>query len=171
MVNRDGMPEISSDIFRMKRSMFARLIIFNNAKWALILFPLLVLSGIIIGIKYDLRWLILSLMLVFIVIPGIFAMLYYYYGLKKGYYINIIDHSIECVDSGIVARMFYGESEIRKELIPYDVFSKYVVGRDYVLFKTKGEWDGFFWLPISAFASTDVFSQIINWISSYNNQL
>lgn len=71
------------------------------AKSVIVLSVLLATIGIAAGIIIDIRWLIVSLMIIFIVIPMLMLIIYFNYGLKPECFINILPHTISFSPSGI----------------------------------------------------------------------
>lgn len=131
----------------------------------MIVMSLLVTAGFVLGIVVDLRLMIISLMVMFLILPGALAMIYYYYGLRKGCCLNVTSHSLECGKDLVIVRIFDGDDEIRREDIPYSFFGRYRVGKDDVTFSMTGDWEGFLWLPLHAYPDEKAFIEAVELIS------
>lgn len=164
-VIENGMAPVRSDIFRMGRGALARTIFFRYGKTVMIVMSLLVIAGLVLGIAVDLRLMIISLMVMFLILPGALAMIYYYYGLRKGCCLNVTSHSVECGKDLLSVRIFEGDDEIRREDIPYSSFGRYRVGKDGVTFSMTGDWEGFLWLPLHAYPDEEAFIEAVGLIS------
>ncbi len=93
-------------IFRISRGEFFLIMMSRYGRgWGLAA-ALLVVAGIIASILVDLRWLIVALMILFIVTPGIAALLYFSKGLKKECYINILPHTVLFEQDGLLIETF-----------------------------------------------------------------
>lgn len=96
----DKLPS-ESDEFKMTGARFVSEMIFSyGAPWMLSL-SITALVGLVFGIAIDLRWLVIGLMIVFLIIPMFLMFLYYYYGMRKECYVNIIPHTLSVRDDGI----------------------------------------------------------------------
>lgn len=121
-----------------------------------------------LGPALDIRFCVLALMVIFILLPMVVAMLYYFHGLKEGCYLNVADHTLAMTDTGVEVRMFFRlrkeESEDdetqdeevndnepeyieRKVFIPFDDLGRYKVWKDSVTIEIRGGSGGFLWIP------------------------
>ena len=177
-----GMSSIRSNNFKMERGRFAKfLFMFYGLPW-LILFIILILLGVLLGFIFGNEWFILSLMVIFVLLPMSFAFLYFYYGLNRGCYMNVVNHIIQPVDNGLYVSLIFSketdkkniiESEFEKcddekiidFIIPYQNIVGYKVDTKGVFFIIKGQDKGFLWLPEAAYDNSDDFAMIVNSIS------
>ena len=76
-------PRLQTNLFRMGGMRFARELIFRYAAAWLLALSMLAVVGLAFGVAVDLRWMVVALMLVFVVIPMVLAVCYYYFGLRR----------------------------------------------------------------------------------------
>lgn len=109
--------ELKSEIFKMPRGKMIGFLFFKYGKWWLI--PLVVSSLILIavGIAFgDLRYMILALMVILIMIPMVMAIVIINHSLHPDIAFNILPHTVEISDNGILIRILSKEeSEESKE--------------------------------------------------------
>ena len=134
----------------------------------------------------DVRWFIVSLMMVFIVFPMLAAFLYFSHGLRAESFFNVVPHRLSICEGGLEAVMFSlpeseeketheeaapsesGEREenspqvIGRVFLPYASMRGYRVGQDSVTIPCGG---GLIWLPMSAFASKAHMERMIDVVS------
>lgn len=128
--------------------------------------------GIIVGVRFDIRYLIVSAMVIFIMLPMILIFMYYYYGLGANCHFNIVSHNIRLSDNGVEIIKFFpsfdeeGEFKIIKGFINYNDIGKYKVFEDSVVFPVGKPVNGFIWLPLSAFPDAGSFQTAVRAISS-----
>lgn len=184
------MTEPSEDIdfvcespFRMGKGEFARSLFLEKGLTAVCVLGILFLIGIFFGWLVDLRFLILSAMIIFIVTPMIIGYLYYYHALGKYYHFNVVDHNISLGDNGLLVRMYFpvikdldmveSESGIKdwksckiiEYTIRYSDFSGCDSDSKSALFHIGNPVKGFLWLPVSAFESLEKFNDTVNKIT------
>lgn len=129
----------------------ARMIAMYGAPWFGAM-ALLLLAGIIAGFVFDFRFLILGLMILFILMPMLAAYIYFYYGLRRECWLNVVDHSIGIGDDGLDVKIYDTDGEqveLRTSfMIPYKDLSGYKVGKDCVYFMIARPVKGFVWFPV-----------------------
>ncbi len=150
------------------------------------------LSGIAVGFLLDIRYLIVSAMAIFILLPTAMMFLYYYHGLDKNCYFNIVDHNILLKDDCIEITMYFHlvddmgndkdiaddncsdsnceiSRSVRKSIlsINYKDIGKYKVFSDCVIYPIGRPVTGFIWLPVSAFDDAVSFREAIGLLSSH----
>ncbi len=173
--------------FRMSRGDFARKML---RFWGLIPGIVLVtifISGLAVGLFLDIRYLIVSAMAVFIVLPMVMMFLYYYHGLGKYCYFNIVDHNISIKKDCLEITMYFHEEEVNdcgteecernsEKLIRESILSinyrdilNYRVFSDSVIYPVGRPVAGFIWLPLSAFDDIDSFRKAVSLLSSKLN--
>lgn len=69
----------------------------------------------VLGIFIDFRWLIVSLMLIFIVAPAMAAMLYFNYGMRPECFVNILDHRVTFSGNELVVTAYIREPQEEAE--------------------------------------------------------
>lgn len=160
--------------FKMGAFNFILSLIFRYAWIWLLSLSLLGVAGLVLGITLDLRWFVVGLMMVFLILPMIFAFLYYYYGLKRECYINTVSHVLEIGEEGITVSMKFndcneneGISEYeRKEFFPYDLMKPFEVGSKSVTIPFIGKRNGFIWIPADAFENEDILSSALKHLDN-----
>lgn len=171
--------------FRMSKGDFAR----KMARfWGLIpglLLFMIFLFGLVAGIFLDIRYLIVAAMAVFILLPMVMMFLYYYHGLGKNCYFNIVDHNLSIKEDCLEITMFFPavsvtetdeeptgakevEPRVSKLTINYNDILNYRVFSDCVVYPVGKPMSGFVWLPLSAFNDADSF---INAVASLSSKL
>lgn len=169
--------------FRMSKGDFAR----KMARfWGLIpglLLLMIFVFGLVAGIFLDIRYLIVAAMAVFILLPMVMMFLYYYHGLGKNCYFNIVDHNLSIKEDCLEITMYFpvvsatetdeestGAKEIEprvlKLTISYNDILNYRVFSDCVVYPVGKPMSGFVWLPLSAFNDTDSFRDTVSLLSS-----
>ncbi len=89
------------ELISMNRSrLLATLLLLYGWRWLLVL-TLAVLVTMFIGILVDVRWAIISLMLIFIATPLLMAYLFFYHGLKPITAINVVPHELAIEEKGV----------------------------------------------------------------------
>lgn len=147
--------EIPSTLeFRMTSTRFVAEMIFRYAGVWLIVLAAVAVVGIVCGFVIDLRWFVISLMVVFVVFPMLLAFLYYYYALRRETVINSLPHSLSIVPGdGLMVTMRIDEETERKEILSWDTLSRYKVGSNSAIVPLRSPLKGFVWIPASAFSS------------------
>lgn len=178
---RESDPEWSdsshSRVFRMSASRFAMELLFRYAWIWLLSLSLLAVAGLVLGVTVDLRWLIAALMIVCIVLPMVLGFFYYFYGLRRGCFVNTVPHRIVVRDDGLVCRLWIKESpesveneseedqkpkiRFRDEIFPFSAMGKFVIGKDSAIVPLKKPSAGFLWIPADSFADTEHLSALL----------
>lgn len=169
--------------FRMPKGDFAR----KMARfWGLVpglLLFMIFLIGLVAGIFLDIRYLIVAAMAVFILLPMVMMFLYYYHGLSKNCYFNIVDHNLSIKEDCLEITMFFPavlvtetdeesagakevEPRVSKLTINYNDILNYRVFSDCVVYPVGKPMSGFVWLPLSAFNDADSFRNAVASLSS-----
>lgn len=170
--------------FRMSKGDFAR----KMARfWGLtpgLLLLLVFVFGLVAGMFLDIRYLIVSAMAVFILLPMVMMFLYYYHGLGKNCYFNIVDHNISINEGCLEITMYFPvvslatetdeesadakdvETRVSKLTINYNDILNYRVFSDCVVYPVGKPMSGFVWLPLSAFNDADSFRNTVALLSS-----
>ena len=94
---------IESREIRMSHGNFVSQLVFRYAGWWLLALSAVAVTGVVFGITVDLRWFVAGMMVVFIIIPMVLAFLYYYYALRKEFYVNMTPHRLLVGENGISA--------------------------------------------------------------------
>lgn len=171
--------------FRMGSGDFFTYLIFKyGAAWLLSLL-VVALVGLTLGIVVDIKWFVLGLMVIFVVIPMAMSIFYYFYGLKKGFFVNMVNHTIEVTDDAIKISVLpkavakedsdkdseTADNEV-EEVKPVDYYFSYSElsgmreGRKAIIFPLKKYKDGFIWIPFDAFENENDFSKVVAFIDS-----
>lgn len=181
---REDIDFLCENPFRMGRGEFARTLFLEKGLSAVCVLSILFIVGIFIGWLVDLRFMILSAMIIFIITPMLMGYLYYYHALGKYYHFNVVDHNISFLDNGLRITMYFpmmeesdtmeSDSENTDKLscktidytIRYSDFSGCVSNPNSALFHIGVPANGFLWLPVSAFGSIEKFNDTVNEIST-----
>lgn len=155
---------------RMGHGNFATQLVFRYAGGWLLALSAVAVAGIVFGITVDLKWFVAGMMVVFIIIPMALAFLYYYYALRKEFYVNMTPHRLIVGENGISAIMRfvrqedpdeYGSGEAEREVTEREVFFSYSVmkscipsGNSFVI-NFRKHCKGFLWFPSDAFGDMD----------------
>lgn len=123
-----------------------------------------VLLGIVASF-FDLRLLIMALMVVFIIIPMLMAMFYLNYGLREECFLNTVPHTLRHTDDGLEVTLIFshpseeeeGESieKIRRMSFSYNEIASLSVVGSYTVAIMRKPLRGFVMIPRSAFAVDD----------------
>lgn len=148
---------------------------------AVTILSLLLAVSLVLGIWLDLRFFIITLMVIFIVSPMILGFMYYYYGLGERCYFNVTKHAVEFSEQGIKISMYFpevaepdSEETERSEKcvvknISYAFLHRYNVRRNSVIFPVgQKRIDGFIWLPETAFDSSEEFVSAVKFLSKHS---
>lgn len=153
----------SSRPFKMGALNFLITTIFRFAWMWILSLSIFGLCGLIIGITVDVRWIIVGLMIVFIILPMIFAFLYYFYGLNRECYINTVKHSLDICEEGIEITLIFEDKEEnenknyeRKVFFHYDAMQPFRINSKSVIIHFKRPYKGFIWIPSSAFDENSI---------------
>lgn len=183
---------LCSEPYKMNGLRFASEMIFRyGGTWLLSLSAVGVI-GIVAGIVVDLRWLVLALMVVFIVIPMVMAYIYYYYGLRKECYVNVVEHTARIDDESIVMTLLLpsaaqvedteseetennvidcsaSDSTVEKRRVdvafPYSDLKRLEMGMNSIVIKFKINRKGFLWIPANAFTDEAQFVKVYDALS------
>lgn len=179
------MREFESDTFSMGRGDFAlKMFPFFGWRW-LIWLSIGAVAAIVAAFVFDLRIMIVGLALIFLIIPAVAAWLYYYYGLRRECFVNVIPHKLSISEDGIVCRVFFypykdkddavednadeketdkvenshvDEPEYRDYLFEYSTMSPYTVYPKGILLPLGSPEKGFLWMPESAWRTPEDFT-------------
>ena len=114
----------------------------------------------ILGIALDVRYLIISLMVLFLLIPMAIGMIYIVYGFRKECSFNVIEHKLILTDAGLVVEFATDtanedgdEDRLCKNgniIFPFSCFGNYIVYKNAVVVDLKAKDKGFMSLPLEA---------------------
>ncbi len=177
--------------FRMGRGEFARTLFMQKGLTATCVLFLLFITGIFFGSLVDIRFLILSAMIVFIILPMVIGYLYYYHALGKYYHFNVVDHNIRIGDDALHVVMYFPvkmEKDADREVdedrvngdeqesveyktleykIRYEDLGRCNISFRSAIFPVGSPEVGFLWLPESAFNESGDFQEIIDCITQH----
>lgn len=187
----DHIPEIvliESDYFKMGGGDFVfKMFVMFGKKWLMILLGCGI-AAIVLAFIFDIRILIIGLALIFIVIPGVAAWLYYNYGLRKECFVNIFTHKLALTATGIKCEVQFppykkeniesdGPDEIeaysdkeetdigqesRNYFFPFTMMSPYYIYPKGILIPLLKDAKGFLWVPRNIWGeSGEGFTQFI----------
>lgn len=136
--------------------------------WMLSL-SLIGVAALIIGITIDIRWFIVGLMVVLIVMPMLFAFLYYYYGLRRECYVNTITHRIIFKPEGINVNLIFHDKDSediheRDEFFAYSEMQPFEIGSKSVTIPFRKPKKGFLWIPADAFENDEILVHALRYL-------
>lgn len=161
-IKTEGETPEDEDLISMKRSqLLAILTLLYGWSWLLVL-GIAVIATMGIGIFIDIRYSIISLMIIFLVSPLFIAYLYFYHGLKPMTAINIVPHRLKISNNGIGIDIPEKPYPDKKEenikgsaglaiFHPYSSFGKYISGNTGFILIFTDHNNGFLWVPYSIF--------------------
>lgn len=172
------MERIATDIFKISGAAISRTMLMLYGKIWIAVAVCVLLPMILLGIFHDVRWVIVSLMAIFIVFPMLLAFLFFYYGMNRVSVINATHHSLEFGSTGITAYIYNMEAKEKepqyklrsKTTIDYTSVSYYVAGVSNVILRTNLSGKGFLIIPLSAFTDKTLFVQAMEIISTGINK-
>lgn len=157
-------------VFRMGRKEFAAQMVWMYGKSWILIFALLLVPALIAGIFFDIRWIIVFFMLLFLVAPMLLTMFYLYHGLRPVSASNAVDHKLTFLPEGVRVTLYNrrrddsGEEKMEKGIersIPYSDMKGYTVGLSSVVIPIDGKDKGFLWVPEEAFPDAKAFESAI----------
>lgn len=167
------MEYISTRPYRMPKSQFLRWLIFEKMVIPLLLISALIVVAIIVGIIFDLRFLIVGAMIVFIIAPMLIAFAYIIYGMSPRCYPNTTLHTLDFHSDKIVMRwktaIFNPEDEdVPKEaemremsvIIPIAEINQCSFGLKGLTLHLKGRPYGFVYAPYETFPESTDFKKL-----------
>lgn len=96
-----------SNIFKISQGSVLMLLALQRGKWWGIFGLAIVVVLILISIALaDIRWAIVSAMVIFIIIPMSMAFLYIYYALKPNVVFNVLPHTVETTSTGVEITLY-----------------------------------------------------------------
>ena len=161
-IKTEGETPEDENLISMKRSqLLAILTLLYGWSWLLVL-GIAVIATMGIGIFIDIRYSIISLMIIFLVSPLFIAYLYFYHGLKPMTAINIVPHRLKVSNNGIGIDIPEKPYPDKKEenikgtaghaiFHPYSSFGKYISGNNGFILIFVDHNNGFLWVPYSTF--------------------
>lgn len=180
------MERISTDIFNINAKAISHtLVTLYGKKWFMPTFGVL-LPMVLLGAIFDLRWVIVALMILFIVLPMVLAFLFFYYGLDPVSVVNSPPHALEFGDNAITVYIYEMvecspdtdssssspenknpdfKTKAIKE-IDYCGIKDFIVGLSQVILRTSVPGNGFLIIPLSAFPDKMQFELAISAITS-----
>lgn len=138
--------------------------------------------SLIPGIFIDIRWLIVSSMLIFIVAPMLFAFLYISIGFRRENVANVVWHKVRIEDDGISVIVYKpvfdseiqddSEEEPKREVsfeytISYADIRRINIENNSVTLPSRHT---FLWMPVECFGNTCTFNQALEFIAKRINK-
>lgn len=113
--------------------------------WLWLVMPV-ALCGVL-AIWIDIRFVIVALMVLFIVLPMVLALLYFYYGLSPEARWSILEKSLTLSDEGLM--MDFTDARMKKHVIPWGDVQHIIEKDDVVALMLKGRRYTLLLLPAS----------------------
>lgn len=162
------------------KQMFSVLVMQHGLPWVYFIVAgvaALILTGFIV----DFRFFLLALIWLFLIAPLTMVFLYFYFGMQPLTAFNVIPHTVFFSDSDFSVRISENEDESQENIEQqenkgaviqnskeYKVSYRDIIdiksGPDYVLLITEKQ--GWMWLPMNAFVSSENFNQVLKKIRS-----
>ena len=125
---------------------------------------LLILTSFL-AILFAVRWLLVTLMIIFLLLPMAIALFYFNHGFKEITVLNTLPHNLHFIDRGVVLTQAENEEEVKSWLIPYTAMDRFHVSNDCVVVPMKERSRGFLWIPLEGFGEAEDFHNAIAIIS------
>jgi hypothetical protein len=167
---------IETEIFTIGRGKLFKKMIFKDGFVWITITVLLAILFVALGIAVDLRWLVVSLVLLAIVLPMIVSFIYISRGMTFENSLNALPHLVKIRDKGVEIKLYTkrGESDDDALNIEEKVFSyecgeteNYGISSDGIYLPIHKVTKGCLYLPYSSFKSKDDFSQAIEILRNY----
>lgn len=100
------LPVMETDIFKMGAGTLVTTLLMRYGLPWLIFIAAVVVAGVVMAVAIDLRWIILALMAVFIIMPGIVALLYISKGFDRNCVPNVIRHTVSFYPQRVCIRQY-----------------------------------------------------------------
>ena len=182
------LPAPTTNEFRMGGANFLSVLLFRYAWIWLLTLSVAGVCGIVLGIVIDYRWMILGLMVILVILPMIFAFIYYFYALRRECYVNTVNHRLVFEDDGIRAILKFrinaqsdGEKEdqssgaegndaeeifnTREEFFNYSDMKPYQFGAKSLIIGFRPPRKGFIWVPFDAFESESELARTLDMLT------
>lgn len=151
---------LQTAIFGMSHGSFVRKMLVLDAKWWLAGFVLAFLLCLVIGLIWDLRFIALGCMIVFLIFPMCMAYMYYSVGLTPECAANVSEHRLLFSEEGIVAEIYVHDDDDTQKVtrvtrleVPAHRIKRCVLFPDGVALRVRE--GGFLWIPSDALGSTE----------------
>lgn len=109
--SKDTDASLTTPIIRIGGGVMGRHLLLRHGLWCTLVAGLAAILLIIIGAIWDLRIIILGLMLIFLVIPMLLSFVYFRYGLTLEYALNTLPHTLTFSHEGILVKTFKRKEE------------------------------------------------------------
>lgn len=176
----DSAPVTTGEFCIGKGALFSRLLMRFGMAWMSAIAVLFIAFIIVAIAMSDLRWVVLSLMVLFIVMPMCAAWLYFNYGLREECWFNTSPHVVSISPEAVTVKVRVapllgedGEEEVAGR--NYDVvftpehISPYSLSPGGIIVPVKKRNSGFLILPYDVFDSKDDFSRAVKHLVGYNS--
>lgn len=177
--------------FHIKQVSFILSMLWHHAWFTLLMLSVTAIGLIILGICFDIRYIILGLMVVFIGLPFIISLLYFVHGFREEAFINIMPHRITFLSQDTInvrvsfpKKLFKSEEKELKEAMENDSISKeeiqestppyrdytftlkksqpYKVSSNGIILLLSGKRRGFIPIPYSSFSNQETLKRVID---------
>ncbi|MBR5674571.1 MAG: YcxB family protein [Muribaculaceae bacterium] len=114
--------------------------------WLWMVLPVAVCG--MLAIFIDVRFIIVALMILFVILPMLLALLYFYYGLSPEARWSIMEKTATIDDSGIT--LVFADERMKKHVIPWDDVRSIIEKDDALIIMLRGKRYTCLMLPASA---------------------
>ena len=170
VINKEEDPRLQTDIesateppivpAMSRQSFFRALLAMHGLKWLGIM-GILIIAGVVLSVVIDWEIIILSLMLVFIILPGLLLFLYFFHALKPLTLLNTSGHRFETNDDNLIITI---EETGRRIGIPYKELTLYTTFGKGLIYTAIN--DGWLWIGEIFFENKEEFEEFIATLNS-----
>lgn len=161
----------TSGKFRIPQSIIIRQLFFRYGLKYTAITGAVWLILLIAGCIFDLRLIILSFMILFIVFPAIAAFLYFFYGLQPATALNSMEHSVAILPSAIKVTIYPSTTdndddnrETIERVFPQSLYAGYSPTNGGIVICLRSQ--GLMIVPYSAYEDTEQFK---SWLDALKN--
>lgn len=171
--------DFESEIYRMPHGAFMMRMLYLYCSQWLWGGAVVIALSLIPGIAFDIRWLIVSCMLIFIIAPMLFAFLYIYFGFRRENVANVVLHKVHFSDEGILVTVYqpifdsekqeseedgsFGREISFEYIIPYSDINGINIENNSVTLPSRKT---FLWMPADCFGNTERFNNALEYIAN-----
>ncbi len=154
--------------FKMKSSSFILTIIGLYGKWWIIAITFVFFIALALGLAIDIRFLIISLMILFLITPMAIAMIFIVYGFRKDCSFNVANHRLHIEGENLEVEIGEDTSEDKDDeemkivalcstvSFPLSSLLNYQVNKNYVIVRLRDKKKGFIYIPLDAFEGDSI---------------
>lgn len=172
-------PQVETALHAMSRGAMLRVLFMLYGRRFVVAAAIPAAACVVASMVWDLRWLIVALMIIFLFIPLAMAMLYFNYGFKPECFVNVLQHSVKITTSSVRVRAMVttpdendeGDCEVREVnyAFGYDMSNPYRTTGDALIVNVQSPSSGFLYIPYTAFAGVDALRRAVDILNNNKN--